>query len=92
MEGSLFHLGIPHQGGGQVCFWTPHIDRGLFKKRKLAAGEKILGSFFQKFDGFSKNFENLTVFSTSTRKKASFFAPTIFRGLFLFRPRTYVSG
>ena len=26
-----------------------------------AAGEKILGFFFQKFDGFSKIFENLTV-------------------------------
>ena len=32
-----------------------------FIQKKAAAGEKILVPFFEKFDGFSKNFENLTV-------------------------------
>ena len=65
---------IPRQGGGQVCFWTPPPlwPRTFVKSsedflvKKAAAGENFLGSFFQKFDGFSKNFENLTVFSAST--------------------------
>ena len=47
---------IPRQGGGSLL--TPYFDRGLKKKAK-----KFLGPFFQKFDGFSKNFKNLTVFS-----------------------------
>ena len=53
--------GIPRQRGGQVFFGPPPTLTEDFIQKKAAAGEKILVPFFEKFDGFSKNFENLTV-------------------------------
>ena len=54
--------------------------------------EKIWGPFFQKFDGFSKFFENLTVFSGSTMKQSSAQAKNLItpflRALFHFRLST----
>ena len=42
-------VSIPRQGGGHVCFWTPHFDRGL--KKSPVQAKKFWGPFFQKFDG-----------------------------------------
>ena len=63
---------LPRRGeGGNYVFDPPpfftedfrKIDRGIFqKKTKPAAGENFWGPFFQRFDGFSKFSENLTVF------------------------------
>ena len=52
---------IPRRGGGSSMFLTP--PPGVFQKKAATAqAKKFWGPFFQKFDGFSKFFENLTVF------------------------------
>ena len=60
-----------------------------------AAGEKILGFFFQKFDGFSKIFENLTVLEPPAADEKFFEEPpknlvTMYEGGYL-NDHNYIS-
>ena len=49
-------------GGGFVFTPLPSLTDHLKKKNWPPQAKKICGPFFQKFVGFSKSFENLTVF------------------------------
>ena len=51
----------PVKGEVKYVFGPPTLTEDFYKK-KPTAGEKFLRSFFQKFDDFPKNFENLMVF------------------------------